>query len=77
MILKVILAELRQPSDEARPNKRVVHFSYRYINSSCNHDEKLIYSVVFNFFVGACAPIVLYIASPLRLPRERQIGLYL
>jgi hypothetical protein len=39
-------------SGEARVNKRVVHFSYKNINSSYNHGEKLFYSIVFNFFCG-------------------------
>ena len=52
-------------SGEARANKRVVHFSYKNINSTYNHSEKLIYLIVFNFLVGACAPTALYVASPL------------
>ena len=52
-------------SGEAKANKRVVYFSYKNINSSYNHDKKSIYLMVFNFFVGACAPTVLYVASPL------------
>jgi len=60
---------------EARLNKRVVHFSYKNINSSYNHGEKLIYSISL-IFLGACAPTILYIASPLA-PMSSSNGAFL
>ena len=58
---------------EARLNKRVVHFSYKNINSSYNHGEKLIYSISLIFFGCMCTHYLVYsfAAGPYELLQGR------